>query len=138
MKTKLSRAEVIWAEATRAEAILAEATLAKSTRAEAARAEATLAEATRAEATWAETARAGTTQVGTNQSLVIRAPATCFFLLHHLRKIPRDATGINYERSAITKNSTFKYSQNCSKVVKLKSLFFKITRTCYKINYLKK
>ena len=69
---------------TQTEAIRAEATRAEATQTEASRSEATQAEAIRAKAT-----RAGTTQVGAN-----RAPATLFFL-HHLGKIPRDATDTN-------------------------------------------
>ena len=56
----------------------------KLSRAVAAQAGTTRAEATRAEATRADATRAE----------AIRAPATWVFFLHHLRKIPRDATAM--------------------------------------------
>ena len=54
------------------------------------RAEAYRAETTRAEANRAEAIRAEATQ-----SPAFKAPAKRIFFLHHLRKIPRDATGGN-------------------------------------------
>ena len=102
MKTKLSRTEAYQAEIIRVEETQAEATRAEATREEATRAEATQKEANRLEATRLQ---------------AFKAPVTLIFFLHHLIKIPRNATAFYYKKHCSSFKLTTNYSMLCLTII---------------------